>query len=93
MRLRPEKIEALAETVYDSLVARPDLKPKGSRSDLVFEISTAITEDLEEEDAIEREARALLEKHADDLRRSGLRSDEALKQTIRRIARERKFTL
>lgn len=93
MRLKPEKIEELAEKAYESLASRAEVKLLAERSDVVFEISQTIAEDLETEDEIERDARALLEKHARELRLSGVGSEQALRKTMQKIARERKFVL
>lgn len=93
MRLKPEKIEQLAELIHESLGKNPEVKLQGEKKDIVAEIAKAITEDLQAEDQIEEEARKTLEKHADELRRSGLRSDEALRKVKIKIARDRGFTL
>lgn len=93
MRLKPEKIEQLAELVHDTLAKNPEVKLIGEKKDIVAEIARAITEDLQFEDKIEAEAREALEKHAEELRRSGMRSDEALRKVMIKLAREKKFVL
>lgn len=93
MRLRPEKIEQLAELVHQTLAKKEGVQLVGAPNDIVFEISLAITEDLEEEDEIEAEAKRLLEQHAKEVDKSGIRMDQALRRAKEKIARNRKFTL
>lgn len=93
MRLKPEKIEQLSEFIHDRLGLVPDLKLKGEKKDIVFEIVKIITEDLKTEDEIEAEARKILESHEDEIRRSGVRHDIALQKTKLKLARDRKFVL
>lgn len=93
MRLKPEKIEQLAELIHDSLAKIPDLKLRGERKDITFEIRKVITEDLQAEEDIESEARKLLEKHEDELRRTGVSFDAALRKTKQKLARDRGMVL
>jgi hypothetical protein len=93
MRLKPEKIEQLAELVYDALAANAEVKLVGERKDVVFQIVKVVTEDLQAEEAIEAEARKLLEEHENELRRTGVRFDQALWKTKKKIARDKGFIL
>ncbi len=93
MRLKPEKIEQLSELVYSTLTGNAELKLGGEKRDAIFEIARVITEDLKIEDEIETEARAILEEHEDDIRRSGVRFDQALWKAKKKIARDKGFTL
>jgi len=93
MRLKPDKIEQLSEFIHDRIGAIPDMKLKGEKRDIIFEISKVITEDLKTEDDIEAEARKILESHEDEIRRSGVRFDVALQKAKLKIARDRKFLL
>lgn len=93
MRLKPEKIEQLSEFIYDRINLIPEMKLKGEKRDIVFEISKVITEDLKTEDEIEAEARKILESHEDEIRRSGVRHDIALQKTKLKLARDKRFVL
>jgi hypothetical protein len=93
MRLKPEKIQQLAELIHDSLAANSQVKINRDRAAIAFEIGKIITEDLQTEDEIEAEARRLLEQHQDDLRRSGVRLDQAIWKAKQKIARDRGFVL
>jgi hypothetical protein len=93
MRLKPEKIEQLSELIYDTLAKNPDLKLRGERKDITFEIRRVITEDFQAEEAIEAEARKLLEKHEDEMRRTNVNFDQALRKTKQKLARDRGMVL
>ena len=88
MRLRPEKIEQLAELVYSTLGANSQIKLNGAKEDVVFLIRKVITEDLEAEDQIEAEAQKILEDHADDMRRMGVNHAQMLQKTMKKLARD-----
>ncbi len=93
MRLRPEKIEHLAGLILDSLSANADVKIQGERAAVIGEVGKIITEDLQTEEEIETEARKLLDAHQDEMRRTNIRYDQALRKTKQKIARDRGFVL
>jgi hypothetical protein len=93
MRLRAEKIQQLAELVYGTLSANPDLQLSGRKEDVVHAIQAVITEDLAEEIAIEDEAKKILEKHANEIRRTGASYDQMFRKTKEKIARDRGMVL
>ena len=93
MRLKPEKIERLAELVYDSLKEHKELKLNGERETILFAIRGVITEDMEAEEAIEAEARKILDDHEDDMRRMGVNLDQMLRKTKQKLARDRGMVL
>lgn len=93
MRLTPEKIQQLAELVARTLGENPEVEVKIKEGDLRATIAKIITEDLKEEEAIEAEARKTLEQHREQIRRSGANFDEMLQKSIRKLARDRGFTL
>ncbi len=93
MRLRPEKIQMLAELIHDALVAHPELKLEGERDAVAGLIRRVIAEDLQAEDELEEEARRLLEEHREEMTRKGIAFDKMLLKTKQKLARERRFTL
>lgn len=93
MRLKPEKIEQLADLVHDTLAKNANLKLQGEKKDITFEIRKVITEDLEAEDQLEADARKILEKHEDEMRRTNVSFDQALRKTKQKLARDRGIIL
>lgn len=93
MRLRPEKIEQLAELVYSTLGANSQIKLTGVKEDVVFLIRKVITEDLETEDEIQAEAQKILDDHADEMRRMGVNHVQMLQKTMKKLARDRGVVL
>lgn len=93
MRLNPEKVQQLAELVAQTLEENPEVEVKIKTGDLRATIAKIITEDLKEEEAIEAEARRTLEQHREQIRRTGASFDEMLQKSVRKLARDRGFTL
>ncbi len=93
MRLRPEKIEQLAELVYSTLGPNSQIKLTGVKEDALFLIRKVITEDLEAEDEIQAEAQKILDDHADDMRRMGVNHAQMLQKTMKKLARDRGMVL
>lgn len=93
MRLKPEKIEQLAELVYDALGTHEEMKLQGERENVIALIRNTITEDLEEEDRIKDEAASILEEHADDIRRTGANYNELHRKTVQKLARDKGMVL
>lgn len=93
MRLKPEKVELLAELIVASLKNTDGVTLKAEDGELVFAISQVIQQDLEDEEEIEQEAYKVLEEHRAELQRSGASTHSVLQKIKQRIARERKFTL
>jgi len=93
MRLKPEKIEQLAELVYETLAANSEVRLSGEKKDVVFQIGKAITEDLKIEEEIEVEARKLLEQHENELRRTGVRFDQAIWKMKKKLAQDKGFVI
>lgn len=93
MRLKPEKIEVLAEQIYDVLAANKDAGMSAERATVTAAIRRIITEDMKAEDEIEEQARALLEEHMDEIQRKGIAFDKILLKTKQQLARDRKMVL
>ncbi|MEN6624826.1 MAG: DUF507 family protein [Candidatus Sumerlaeia bacterium] len=93
MRLKPEKIQVLAEQIYDALAANKDASVSPDRNDVVGLIKRVIVEDMQAEDALEEDARALLEKHMDEIQRKGMSFDKMLLKTKQQLARDRKMVI
>lgn len=93
MRLTPEKVKQLADLVGRHLEENPEVDVKIKPEELRATIAKLINEDLEEEADIEEAARKDLEKHRDQIKRTGANYDEMLRKMIRKKAQERGFTL
>lgn len=93
MRLKPEKIQVLADQIYDTLAANKDANVSAERNEVVGLIKRVITDDLKAEDELEEAARALLEQHMNEIQRKGMSFDKMLLKTKQQLARDRKMVL
>ncbi len=93
MRLTPEKVKQLADLVARDLEANPEVDVKIKPEALRGTIATLISDDLKEEMEIEAEARKTLEAHREQIKRSGANFDDMLHKSIKKLARDKGFTL
>jgi hypothetical protein len=93
LRLTPEKVKQLADLVARHLEENPEVNVQIKPDALRSTISTLINDDLKEEAEIEAEARKTLEAHREQIRRSGANFDDMLHKSIKKLARDRGFTL
>jgi len=93
MRLRPEKIEHLANLVFESLAQNPELTLHESRDHIVGLVRRVITDDLRMEDEIEEEARRVLESHRGEIDRTGASFEKLVLKAKQKLAQERKMVL
>ena len=93
MRLKPEKIAQLAELIYDTLAKNEGLKLEGKREDVTYVIRDVIITDLKTEDEIEAEAKAILEKHENEIRRGNVNYEQIFRKTKDKLARDRGMVL
>lgn len=93
MRLRPDKIHDLADQIVAMMREHPKVSLNASEDALRVAIGSVITDNLREEEAIDREADALLEANAREIADGDL-DTHTLRQKFRsQIARQRGFTL
>ena len=93
MRLKPEKIELLAQLVYQALQSNDEVELTEPRERVVQLIKQVITDDLKAEDEIEAEARERLAEHQRKIEFSSMNYDSLLQKTMAVIAKERKMVL
>jgi hypothetical protein len=93
MRLSPKKIETLARMICRSLEDNPEVEAVESTDKIMLLIRQVITDDLRMEEAIEEEARRLLEGHMDEIQRKGASYDTLLRKAKAKLAQERKVVL
>lgn len=93
MRLKPEKIESLAQKVANALknhrrgeLAVPQDQVEGA-------IRRIITDDLKREMALEKEAEEILRQHKMAIDRQNMSYNTLLDKTKKELARQRKITL
>ena len=93
MRLKPEKIEHLSVKILTELKNNPDVVFRAKEEDVLHEIKTIITKDLEREDQLEDEVRDLLQKHIKQIYRDDISYIELVRKAKKQLARERGFVL
>jgi hypothetical protein len=93
MRLKPEKIDRLAKSIFHFLAAQKEVELDPDQNKIVGVIRKAISDDLIEEEEIEHEARKKLEAHAQEIQRSGANYEKLLQKAMQEVARKRKFSL
>ena len=93
MRLRPEKIQDLAAQVTELLRRSSQVELLASESAIRVAIGSAIRDDLEEEDEIDREVEELLNRHAREIENEDMDLGELRMKFKRQIARKRGFII
>ena len=93
MRLKPEKIEHLANVIYESLASRSELTLTEHKDKIAGTIRRVVMEDMKAEDEIEEEAHRLLKEHKEQIQRQGASYEKILLKAKQKIARERKMVL
>lgn len=93
LRLKPEKIRALARVIYDGIAKEEDLRVDPDREKVEAQIYEVILRDMQAEEEIEREAEQMLEEHEDEIKRSDAQYHLLLQKTKERLARQRRMVL
>ena len=95
MRLREEQIQRLGEKILNDLVAAEEVVFKGERGAALTAIKSAITADLQAEEALERDAERILQENLAALGRGAVEIDrhKMLRMIKERLAKERKIIL
>ena len=89
MRLKPEKIDDLANKILQGMKADADVLIRGDESAILHEIKNAILLDLQREDEIEEEERKILQQHLKRIYRDDIDFAELLRKAKKQIAKER----
>jgi hypothetical protein len=93
MRFGPDKVHDLARQILQMLREDPGVEFLAGEDAVRVAIGSAILDDLEEEDEIEREVDELLRQHADAIDREDM-DVSALRQRFKgEIARKRGFII
>ncbi len=93
MRMRQEKIQDLASRVTELLRQNSQVVFLASESAVRVAIGSAIRDDLEEEDEINREVEELLNRHARQIENEDMDLSELRLKFKRQIARQRGFII
>jgi hypothetical protein len=95
MRLKEEQIQRLSEKVYNDLSSAGLITPRRDRGAVVEGIAKAITQDINSELTLERDAERLLDETIAGLGRAGADIDrrKMLRMIKDKLAKERKIVL
>jgi len=95
MRLREEQIQRLGEKILNDLVAAEEVVFKGERGAALAAIKSAISADLQAEEALERDAERILNENLAALGRGAVEIDrhKMLRMIKEKLAKERKIVL
>ncbi len=93
MRLKEEQIARLAEKVLGDLERAQLVEQKQGRGAVLAGIKAAIAEDLRLEEALERDAEALLEQTLKAVGGQGIDRHKMLRMIKEKLAKERKIVL
>lgn len=93
MRLKEEQIARLAEKVLGDLERAQLVEQKQGRGAILAGVKAAIAEDLRLEEALERDAEALLEQTLKAVGGQGIDRHKMLRMIKEKLAKERKIVL
>lgn len=93
MRLRPEKIEYLANKITQEIQKLKAVKLQTSPDHVAATIKRVILHDLQREDEIEKEAEELLRQHRQKIEFANVSYGTLLQKAKQEIARRRKVVL
>ena len=93
MHLKDEQIGRLAEKVLGDLERSQLVQPKQGRGALLAAIKAAIAADLKVEEALERDAEALLEQTLKAMGGAEIDRHKMLRMIKEKLAKERKIVL
>jgi hypothetical protein len=93
MRLKEEQIARLAEKVLGDLERAQLVEQKQGRGAVLAGIKAAIADDLRLEEALERDAEALLEQTLKAVGGQGIDRHKMLRMIKEKLAKERKIVL
>jgi hypothetical protein len=93
MHLRDEQIGRLAEKVLGDLASAGLITEKQGKGALLAAIKSAVTADMKVEEALERDAEALLEQTLRAVGDDGIDRHKMLRMIKDKLAKERKIVL
>ena len=93
MHLKDEQIARLAEKVLGDLERAQLVEAKQGRGALLSAVKAAIAADLKQEEALERDAEALMEQTLKAVGDAGIDRHKMLRMIKEKLAKERKIVL
>jgi len=95
MHLKEEQIQRLGEKILNDLVTAEEVVFKGERGAALAAIKSAITADLQSEEALERDAERILQENLVALGRGAIEIDrhKMLRMIKEKLAKDRKIIL
>ena len=95
MRLKEEQINRLAEKILNDLISAEEVLLKGERGAVIATMKSAISADLQAEEALERDAERILNENLKALGRAAVEIDrhKMLRMIKDKLAKERKIIL
>jgi hypothetical protein len=95
MRLKEDQIQRLAEKVYNDLSAEGLITPRRDRGAVVEGIARAVTGNVNQEQALERDAERLMNETLAGMGRAAIEIDrhKMLRMIKAKLAKERKIVL
>jgi len=95
MRLKEDQIQRLAEKVYNDLSAEGLITPRRDRGAVVEGIARAVTGNVNQEQALERDAERLMNETLAGMGRAAVEIDrhKMLRMIKAKLAKERKIVL
>lgn len=93
MHLKDDQIARLAEKVLGDLERAELISEKQGRTQLLLAVKAAIAADLKQEEALEQDAEALLEKTLRAMGGEGIDRHKMLRMIKEKLAKERKIVL
>lgn len=95
MRLKEELVQRLAEKIYNDLSSASLITPRHDRGSVVAGMVSAIVQNMNQEQALERDAERILNENLAGMGRAALEIDRRtmLKMIKNKLAKERKIIL
>jgi hypothetical protein len=93
MRLKPEKIEDLAQKVVQELKKHDDVAFRSDEDVVFHEIKDVIQKDLQREEDLEEEVREILQQHMKRIYRDDISFSDLVRKAKKQMARKRGLVL
>ncbi len=93
MRLKPEKIQLLGRKVTESILKLKQCEAKVPAEKIAGSVARVIQFDLQREDALEKEAEAILQQHKLAINRTNLSYNTLMTKTKQQLAKDKKIVL
>jgi hypothetical protein len=93
MRLRQDKIHDLARQILELLRRETEVTLTAGEDAVRVAVGSAILDNLEEEDEIDREVEEILRRHADEIEKGDMDLGRLRQKFKTEVARRRGFTL